>query len=99
METAIQVVWAIGLAGALVLTLVILKQVALLLRVLVGIHRLAALTRDAARGIATNLEPVPGLAMIADPLGRIHAASKGVAASASALNGALETLSAPLQEG
>jgi hypothetical protein len=55
METAIQVVWSIGLIGALALTLVILKQVALLLRVLRDIHQLAELTREAARGIASNV--------------------------------------------
>lgn len=61
MEVAIQVVWWIGLVGALVLTLVVLKQVALLLRVLRDIHRLAELTREAARGVAANLGAVSGM--------------------------------------
>lgn len=54
METAIQVVWWIGLIGALVLTLIVLKQVAVLLRVLRDIQQLAELTREAARGLAGN---------------------------------------------
>lgn len=61
METAIQMVWWIGLIGALALTLVILKLVALLLRVLRDIHQLAELTRTAAWGMAGNLEAVSAL--------------------------------------
>lgn len=98
MDTAIQIVWSIGLVGALVLTLVILKEVALLLRVLVGIHRLSERIRVAAEGIASNLGPVPALAGIADPLGRIHGAAQGVAVSAGALNREMETLSPPARE-
>ncbi len=62
METAIQVVWWIGLIGALILTLVILKEAALLLRVLRDIHQLAELTREAARGVAGNVGVAPKLA-------------------------------------
>ena len=59
MRTAIEVVWWIGVLGALPATLVILKEVALLLRVLSDIHRLGVYTRDAARGIATNVAVAP----------------------------------------
>lgn len=67
METAILVVGWIGLLGALLLTLVILKQVSLLLRTLSGILKLAQRIRDASRGIAANLQPVPTLANAAPP--------------------------------
>ena len=95
METAIQTVWWIGLLGALVFTLVILKEVALLLRTLAGIHRLSELIRDAAEGIVTNLEPVPALAGLADPLTRTHEAAQGLAASAIALNRRLGAVAPP----
>lgn len=67
METAIQVVWWIGLVGALIPTLVILKEVAVVLRALRDIHRLAELTRDAARGIADNVAVGPRLALVGGP--------------------------------
>lgn len=54
MEVAIQVVGWLGIAGALLLTLVILKEVALVVRELRAIDELARLTRDAARGLASN---------------------------------------------
>lgn len=56
MEAAIQVIWWIGLLGALAATLVILKQVALILRLLRDIDQLARITRKAARGLASHLE-------------------------------------------
>lgn len=94
MEIAIQVVWWIGLLGALILTLVILKQVAVLLRTLRGIHQLAELIRDAARGIATNLQPVPGLAGAAEPLGRAHEAAGALARVAGSIERKLQALAA-----
>ena len=67
METAIIVIWSLGLVGALLLTLVILKQVSAMLRTLRGIHQLSVLIRDASRGIAANLQPVPRLGAAAEP--------------------------------
>jgi hypothetical protein len=84
MTLAIQVVWWIGLVGALAATLVILKEVALVLRALRGIHRLAVITRRAARGVAVNLECVPRLAPLperARPLVAAHAAVRAAGAS------------------
>lgn len=52
METALQVIWWIGLIVALGLTTALLKQVSLLLRVLRQIHLLSLYTRDAAAGLA-----------------------------------------------
>ena len=82
MTVAIQVVWWIGLVGALGATLVILKEVALVLRALRDIHRLAIITRRAARGVAANLECVPRLAAFperARPLVAGHAAIRAAA--------------------
>ena len=85
METAIVVIWSIGLIVALLLTLVILKQVSLLLRVLRGIHELAELIRNAARGIATNLQVVPRLGAAAEPALALRDAIHLLAQTASAL--------------
>jgi hypothetical protein len=71
-EVAIQVVWWIGLIGALIPTLVILKEVALVLRTLNDIYRLARITREAARGIATNVSIIPSLGALADPLEQLR---------------------------
>ncbi len=71
MSTGIQIVWWIGLVGALLVTLVILREVEMVLRSLHDIHRLAEYTRDAAQGLAKNVEVVPGLASVAEPAGQI----------------------------
>jgi len=84
MTAAIQIVWWIGLVGALGATLVILKEVTLVLRALRDIHRLAVITRRAARGVAANLECVPRLATLperARPLVAAHAAVRAAGAS------------------
>ena len=84
MTVTIQVVWWIGLVGALGATLVVLKEVALVLRALRDIHRLAVITRRAARGVAANLECVPRLATLperAQPLVAAHGAVRAAAAS------------------
>jgi hypothetical protein len=76
METAIIVLWWIGLAGALVWTLLLLKQVALLLRVLSSILDLARSIRHASRGIAANMANVAPLARLEAParaLGKVAA--------------------------
>lgn len=67
MEIANQVVWWIGLIGALLITLVILKEVSLVLQTLGDIHKLAEFTRDAARGISANLTPVTEFSDQPDP--------------------------------
>ena len=84
MTVTIQVIWWIGLVGALGATLVILKEVTLVLRALRDIHRLAVITRRAARGVAANLECVPRLATLperARPLVAAHAAVRAAAGS------------------
>lgn len=79
METAIQVIWWIALIVALVGTLIILKQVFLILRVLSGIHRLGAITLEAARGIAGNVEQVPSLSALDEPQQRFRSAAGDLA--------------------
>jgi hypothetical protein len=64
MRTAILVVWWIGLVGALVPTLVILKQAALVIGTLRDILRLATLTRTAAQGIERNVAAVQALSVV-----------------------------------
>lgn len=61
MRTAVLVVWWIGLIGALLPTLVIVKQAFLVVRSLRAILELAERTRTAARGIARNVRPIEGL--------------------------------------
>jgi hypothetical protein len=80
MRTAILVVWWIGLLGALVPTLVILKQSFLVIGVLQDILRLARLTADAARGIAANTVAVSSLQGIGELLSPVDASLADVAA-------------------
>jgi hypothetical protein len=61
MDIAIQIFWWVGLIGALIPTLVILKEVALIIKTLKEIHSLAILTGQAAKGISQNLEAVSAL--------------------------------------
>jgi sorbitol-specific phosphotransferase system component IIC len=75
MEIAIQLVWWIGLIGALIPTLIILKEVALVLRTLGEIHRLACLTRDAAHGVASNVSVIPSLGVLSEPLVQLRSAT------------------------
>jgi hypothetical protein len=72
METAIQIVWWIGLIGALPATLLILKEVALLVRVLRHILQLAELTRDAAQQLERNVAVIPQLDELGEPVRRLR---------------------------
>jgi hypothetical protein len=66
MRTAILAIWWIGLVGALIPTLVILKQASLIVGTLRDILRLAEHTRTAARGIAVNVVAVNALGALGD---------------------------------
>lgn len=81
MRTAILVVWWIGLLGALVPTLVILKQSFLVIGALQDILRLARLTAGAARGIAANTTAVPALEGVGELLRPVDASLGAVAAA------------------
>ena len=85
MDRTIVVVWWAGLIGALITTLAILKQVALVLRALQDILRLAQRTRDAAQGIAANVAVVPSLGDLAEPLGQLSGATGSMATSAASI--------------
>lgn len=76
MMTAAMIVWTIGLVGALLLTLVILKEVELVLKALAAIYHLTRFTREAARGLAGNVTAVSALA----PLGASAEALRQTAA-------------------
>lgn len=90
MESAIQVIWWVGLIGALAATLVILKEVALILRVLHGIHHLTERTREAAQGIARNVATTPRLADTAHAGRGLRDAARAVAVAAASLERQLE---------
>ncbi|MDQ4077532.1 MAG: hypothetical protein M3220_14960 [Chloroflexota bacterium] len=100
METAIQIVWWLGLAGALIGTLAILRVVELVIRALSDIHQLAKLTREAARGVADNME---GASRVSNLEKRSQGLHDSVAALATAIVGLQQKLddlsSDRLQEG
>ena len=85
MPRAIVLIWSIGLVGALVATLAILKQVALVLRTLQDIHALAVRTRDAARGIAANVRVIRGLGALEAPVRELREATVTLAAATASI--------------
>jgi hypothetical protein len=94
----IQIIWCIGLLGALMATLAVLKEVALVLRALQDIHQLARMTREAAEGIARNVEPIGGLDAIAGPAARLDEHTQALASTAAAIERKLGSL-APAPRG
>ena len=73
MHAAIITVWTIGLVGALIPTLVILKLGLLVIAALRDILKLSVFTAAAADGIAAHvvaIESIPDLAPAATDLGR-----------------------------
>ena len=92
MPRAILVIWSVGLIGALLATLAILKQVALVLRALDDIHRLAIITRDAARGIRSNLLPIRQLGGLDAPIRELGEATSALAAAAASIEQKLGAL-------
>jgi hypothetical protein len=94
---AIALIWWIGLLCALVATLAVLKEVALVLRALQDIHDLAQRTREAAEGIARNVEPISGLGAVAGPAGELDQHTQALAQTAAAIEQKLGAL-APVSE-
>ncbi len=86
METAVQVVWWIGLVLALLATVVILKQVAVTLRTLRHIHELTKHIRTAARGLADHVGAASQLRGLQEPAVRLREATRATAAAADALS-------------
>ena len=71
MRLAIEVVWWIGLLGALVPTLVILKEAFLVVGTLRRILFLAESTHVAAQGIAAHVAPASQLQGVAEMVQRL----------------------------
>ena len=93
-ERAIQVVWWIGLIGALVITAAILKLVMLVVRALQDIHRLAYYTREAARGVAGNVAEVSRQAELEEPARRLREATGDLASATASVERKLDGLAA-----
>ena len=88
----VEIAWWIGLLGALAATLVVLKEVALVLRALRDIRELAGLTREAAEGIARNVEPIRGLDALAGPVGSLDQGTRKLAEVAARIEQQLDAL-------
>ena len=88
----IAIVWWIGLLGALAATVVVLKEVALVLRALRDIRELAGRTREAAEGIARNVESIEGLGALAGPVGELDAGTRALADVAARIEQQLDAL-------
>lgn len=92
MERSIRIVWSAGLGGALVGTLVILKEVALVTRSLRGILRLVNYTREAAEGVRSNAATISNLAEVDKPTSELREAASSLAAATSQIEHNLATL-------
>jgi hypothetical protein len=92
MTVGIQIVWWIGLIGALGITLIILREVELVVRSLRDILRLAEFTREAAKGIAANVEVIPGLANVAGPAQKTLESARKLAEASEAIRKKLDNL-------
>lgn len=89
---AILVVWAIGLIGALIATLAILKEVALILRALRDIEDLGKLTLDASREIGANVAAIQKLDSVGEPVARLGAAVQRLDQATTELDQSLRSL-------
>ena len=92
----IEIVWWVGLVGALAATLVVLKEVALVLRALRDIRELAGMTREAAEGIARNVEAIEGLGALAGPVASLDEGTRKLAEVAARIE---QQLTGPLPVG
>lgn len=94
MRSAIQVVWWIGLLGAVLMTLAILKEVALVLRALRELDELARMTRKAAEGIASNVATISKLDGLSEPVRELSAGTQALVTAAARLEERLTALGA-----
>lgn len=92
MKAAIQITWSIGLIGALVATLIILKEVALVLQSIRSIHRLAEYTREASQGVERNLANVSKLDGLANPARGMAQASGNLVSATASVEQKLDTI-------
>ena len=87
MRLAIEVVWWIGLVGALVPTLVIVKEAFLVVGTLRRILLLAKSTEAAALGIAEHMAPAAKLQGVAEIVQRLDADVRDAARGLRKLSG------------
>jgi hypothetical protein len=99
MEIAIQVIWWIALIAALIGTLVVLKQVVIILGILQSIHHLSGRTLEAARGIEANVRSAPTLPPLDDPSAAFHQAAAELRAAVESLESRLGALAAGRLQG
>lgn len=92
MKASIQVVWTVGLGGALVATLAILKVVTLVLGALKDIHRLVEITREAAQGLTTNADAVSKLVNVDGPANELREGTWALASAAQSVEHKLDAL-------
>lgn len=88
----IEAVRWVGLTLALALTVVVLKEVVLVLRTLGHIRQLALRIRDASRSLADNVAPAAGLGELEEPATRLGEASAALREAAGALGERTSTL-------
>jgi hypothetical protein len=84
-ELAIEITWAIGLVGILIPTIIVLKQVAVILHVLKDIEKLGARTLEAARGIRANVAVLGNLPIVKDPVISVRESTAAISAAADSL--------------
>lgn len=73
MRLAIEIIWWIGIIGALVPTLVILKEAFLVIGTLRAILRLAEATHVAAQGVGVHVQPAAKLQGLSEIVQRLDA--------------------------
>jgi hypothetical protein len=98
-EVAIQIVWWIGLAGALLLTLPIVQAVVLVVRALRDIRDLGHYIDEAARQMVTHLEVDAELASLLPPAGTIQAEAEQLAGTAARVKQRLAPVTGAEAEG
>lgn len=99
METWIQVIAWIGLAGALALTVVALKLLALVLNALRHIRELANIIAASAGGLSRNLVATDRLRGIDEPAAALGRAGSRLGSAAGGLGERLEAFAAGLSRG
>ncbi len=88
----VEAVWSIGLAGAALVGLVLLKLMLTLHRIVVHILVLARMTRDVARSTAANMRAVSELAAVEGSSEELRDRIRNLAAGLAALEGSVERL-------
>ena len=97
MDVIIQLIWWIGLAGALLLTLPILQAVVLVVRALRDIAELGAHIEESAQGLAASLEVGAELESLLPPAGSVRAEAEQLAETVAGLAQRLAPITARLE--